>query len=380
MQGGVRKRGKKWYYYFDLGVVDGKRKKVERVGGTTKKEAEKALRDSMSEYDNEGKLLDESGISFSDYLDYWIKNYVDINCKFNTRRIYLHAINKHIIPNIGMYKIKNLNTPVIQNFINSLRDKLSLSSMKLISVVIKSSLDYAVYPANLIKISPYRHIKLPRVDRTEEAVKTITQEQFDKLLELTPEGTTVYIPMQLGYHTGMRAGEVLALTWDDVDLKQKTIDINKTLIYSNESTTRNVIGTPKTKSSYRVIPIGDKLTNILKKYKNRQKELKLKYDQFYQDADNVIPNIACTYESGKQVSIRNLNYIITSIKKHLDFEFTFHVLRHTHATMLIQNDVNPKEVQNRLGHANINITLDTYTHSDDTSSRKVANIFDSLVK
>lgn len=380
MQGGVRKRGKKWYYYFELGVIDGKRKKIERVGGTTKKDAEKALRDAMNEYDNKGQFIDETNLCFSDYLDYWVKNYVDINCKFNTRRIYLHVINRHIAPNIGAYKIKNLNTPVIQNFINSLRDKLSLSSLKLVSVVVKSSLDYAVYPANLIKISPYRHIKLPRVDKTVETVKTITQEQFDKIIEFTPVGTPAYIPMQLGYHTGMRAGEVLALTWDDVDLIEKTIDINKTLIYSNESTIRNVIGTPKTKSSYRVIPIGDKLANILKKHKNKQKQFKLKYGKFYNDVENVIPNIVCTYEDGKQVSIRNLNYIITSVKKHLDFEFTFHVLRHTHATMLIQNDVNPKEVQNRLGHANINITLDTYTHSDDTSSRKVANIFDSLIK
>ncbi|MCW0682265.1 Arm DNA-binding domain-containing protein, partial [Clostridioides difficile] len=76
MKGGVRKRGKKWYYYFDAGIVDGKRKKVERVGGNTKKEAEKSLRDAINEYENAGIVFDETNMSLSDYLNFWYKEYV----------------------------------------------------------------------------------------------------------------------------------------------------------------------------------------------------------------------------------------------------------------------------------------------------------------
>lgn len=76
MKGGVRKRGEKWYYYFDLGTVNGKRKKIERVGGKTKKEAEKSLRDALSEFENEGQLFSDNEMSFSDFLDFWYKEYV----------------------------------------------------------------------------------------------------------------------------------------------------------------------------------------------------------------------------------------------------------------------------------------------------------------
>ncbi|WP_051599274.1 Arm DNA-binding domain-containing protein [Metaclostridioides mangenotii] len=95
MKGSVRKRGKKWYFYFDLGIVDGKRKKVEREGGNTKKEAEKAMREAMGEFDDTGQIIDESTMSYSDYLDYWYENYVELNCKESTQKIYKNRINKH---------------------------------------------------------------------------------------------------------------------------------------------------------------------------------------------------------------------------------------------------------------------------------------------
>ena len=111
----VRKRGKKWYYYFDLGVVDGKRKRVERVGGNTKKEAEKALREAMSEFDDTGTYVDESDMTFSDYLDYWYENYVELNCKDSTKRNYKSRIEIHIKPGLGSNRMCNL----LQDFFNN---------------------------------------------------------------------------------------------------------------------------------------------------------------------------------------------------------------------------------------------------------------------
>jgi len=106
--------------------------------------------------------------------------------------------------------------------------------------------------------------------------------------------------------------------------------------------------------------------------------MKLKYGKHYKDNEFIIPNLVCTSENGTHAKLRNFDYLTRATKKDLGFDFTFHMLRHTHATKLIQNGVNPKEVQVRLGHANISVTLDTYAHSSDDSARKVADIFETL--
>ncbi|WP_315168748.1 tyrosine-type recombinase/integrase [Metaclostridioides mangenotii] len=377
MQGGIRKRGKKWYYYFDLGIVDGKRKKVERVGGTTKKEAEKALRDAINEYESRGKYIEESEMSYSDFLDLWYENYVLVNCKTNTKTSYLGIIDKHLKPAIGRYKLKNIAPSLIQSFINSLyKSGYSKNYLSSIAMITRASLEYAVYPLELIKENPYKYIKLPKYENEKKEIKIITKEQFDKLIDRFPPGTLYYIPLQIGYYTGMRGGEVTALTWDDINLKEKTIEVNKTLIINGEY--KYEIGTPKTKTSYRTITIGDTLVNILKKHKKYQMEMKLKYGEHYRDKEFIIPNMVCTNENGTYTKLRSFDYLTRATKKDLGFDFTFHMLRHTHATMLIQNGANPKEVQTRLGHANISVTLDTYAHSTEDSSRKVADIFENI--
>lgn len=114
MAGSVRKRGDKWYYSFEASSVDGKRKRIERVGGRTKKEAEKALRTALDEYENVGNIIDESSISVSDYFDYWFENYVEVNCKFGSQRYYNQIINTHIKPAFGHYRLKSLTAPVLQ--------------------------------------------------------------------------------------------------------------------------------------------------------------------------------------------------------------------------------------------------------------------------
>lgn len=377
MQEYIRKRGNKCYYSFEVGSVDGKRKRIVRVGGTTKKEAEKSLRQALNEYENKGKYIDETDMSFASYLDYWYKNYVEINCKTNTKKSYKGTIDRHLKPLLGKYKLKNITPAMIQSFINDMFKKgYSKNYLSSMCIVIRSSLEYAVYPLEIIKENPYRYIKLPKYENIKKEIKTITNEQFELLIARFPQGTLYYIPLLIGFYTGMRGGEVCALTWDDIDLNKKTISVNKTLVINGDSKYEK--GTPKTKTSYRTITIGDTLVNLLKKHKKYQKEMKLKYGKHYKDNEFIIPNLICTSENGTHAKLRNFDYLTRATKKDLGFDFTFHMLRHTHATKLIQNGVNPKEVQVRLGHANISVTLDTYAHSSDDSARKVADIFETL--
>ena len=106
MTGSVRKRGDKWYYSFEAARVDGKR--IERVGGRTKKETEAALRKALEDYEN-GEQLQKTNISVSDYMDLWFDAYVLLNCRYNTQRSYRLIIDKHIKPSLGILKLTSLS-------------------------------------------------------------------------------------------------------------------------------------------------------------------------------------------------------------------------------------------------------------------------------
>lgn len=378
MKGSVRKRGKKWYYYFDLGVVDGKRKRVERVGGNTKKDAEKALREAMSEFDDTGQVINESTMSYCDYLDYWYENYVELNCKDSTKRSYKNIINKHIKTGLGSNKLNNLTPALLQDFFNDLyKQKYSKNTFDIITTITKNSLDYAVNPLKLIKNNPYSYVIKPKFKNTKKEIQTITKRQFDILLKKFPKGGLYYIPLQIAYHTGMRRGEICALTWNDIDLNKKTIDVNKNMILNMNG--EYELTEPKTQSSYRMISIGETLSRILKEHKVYQKEMKLKFGEYYNDNNYPMPDMVCTSKNGTFTKHNTLSRIMNTISENeLGFSFNFHMLRHTHASMLIQNGVNPKDVQYRLGHSNIRITLDTYAHTSEESRRKVADLFDKL--
>src|SRR5690554_3213150 len=113
MAGHVRKRGDKWYYSFEASSVGGKRKRIERVGGRTKKEAEAALRKALTEYENAGAHFEPSEMSVADYMDYWFKEYVMINCKYGTQQNYKRIIDLHIKPSLGYYKLKSLTPSIL---------------------------------------------------------------------------------------------------------------------------------------------------------------------------------------------------------------------------------------------------------------------------
>lgn len=404
MEGHVRKRGSKWYYSFEASSVDGKRKRIERVGGRTKKEAEAALRIALQEYKNAGLYFEPSEISVSDYMDYWFKNYVQVNCKYNTQNSYEAIIRNHIKPAFGIYKLKSLTPAMLQEFINNkYLSGVSKHHLTNIMTVLSGSLKYAVHPCKFIKDNPMQYVKYPKYEHSKLEIdhKIITPEEFDRIIERFPAGTTFYIPIMIGYYTGCRIGEVMGLTWNDIDLEKGTVDVNK-IIYKRKSNW--YFGSTKTQSSVRNIKIGKTLVDALKKHKVWQMENRLKYGQYYHQQYEVeelegteklrriytLPlsiesgvmrpiNMVCTKENGELVTPDTFKYASRVIHYSLGILFNFHSLRHTHATTLIENGANIKDVQDRLGHANIETTLGTYTHSTEKSAEQSVDIFEKAV-
>lgn len=390
MKGGVRKRGNTWYYYFDLGYVDGKRKKIERSaeGAQTKAEAERVLRRKILEYENAGTIFKPSEMTLHDFLNFWHEEYVQLKLKPNTIENYRLTIKNHINPHLGKYKLKSLTPHVLQQFMNmKVREGLARQTLSIIRGILNKALKQAVYPYRYINENPMQYVEL-MVNKerkpTREDLKIQSKENLRKLNSFITEEHPFYIPFHIGLHTGVRVGEVCGLEWKHVDFENMAITVEqqltkKTIIDKATGKGRDVwyVAPPKSVSGYRTIPIGKTLLDILKKEKKKQLENKLKYGEHYQqDPDH---DFICKKENGKHYTPNVIKYQTRElVSKKLNIDFNYHSLRHTHATMLVESGVDIKTIQKRLGHSRAAITEDRYVHLTQKMARNAADIFDSI--
>ncbi|MCZ1510351.1 site-specific integrase [Enterococcus faecium] len=355
---------------------DGSRKKVEKVGGDTRPEAEAALRKVLSDIDETGQYFLGTDTRVKQYLDFWMEEYVKLNLKYNTYENYRFTIKNHINGYLGKKKLTDLSPALLQNFINAeFKKGYSKKTMTITHSVLKNALNMAVYSLGLIKQNPMLYVKIPKYEArptTKKDLKIISLEDFDHMLEITPEGHPFYIPLNIGFYTGMRVGEVCGLTWDDVDFSNGTITVEKQMVKNDGAW---VYGTPKTSSSNRTIFIGQTLLAILKKHKKQQLENRMKYGKLYIDS-----NAVCTKEDGELVTPSVVKWNTRRISNALSLSFNFHSLRHTHATLLLENGAKMKEISERLGHSRISITMDTYSHVTDKMRNETVDIMENLRK
>jgi len=382
MRGSVRKRGDKWYYSFEAARVNGKRNRIERVGGKTKAEAERKLAFAIAEYERSGEHFEANEMSVSDFLDYWFENYVKVNCKYNTMINYETIIRKHIKPALGVYKLNALKPSKLQEFIN---DKyiagFSKSHISNIKTVLSGSMSMAVHPYKFISSNPMQHVKLPKKNnQTKTVKKTLSEKDMEKIFERFPFGSNLHMALAIAYYTGLRAGEVCALTWDRINGDELTVA--RILINKNGHW---FFTTPKTKNSKRTIKIGATLMNILKKHKEQQYKYKehggIYYKKYAQKNDAIIQapgnlEFICTKPDGTMITTNSLKYLSRIINYDLNIDFNFHLLRHTHATLLIENGANIKAVQNRLGHSRISTTMDIYSHATNKMADDLIDILE----
>ncbi|WP_133967229.1 site-specific integrase [Eubacterium limosum] len=319
---------------------------------------------------------------FKEYLTFWMQTYSIPNNRDTTSQGYQYSIDKHIVPVLGNYKLKELSTAKIQEFINGL---LPYKKWTIVSIlkIIRNSLMIAKDTLHLLTESPCDKVFVPRT----ATISHITGLSDDEILQVLKdtEKKAYGIPIRLGYLSGMRAGEVSALSWDDVDFEKKVVYIRHGLTSLDKKHWR--IGPPKTKTSIRELPMHEALYNFLKdlKQQHEKAEKKRGYHFYKINSDGYITacsknesniRFVCAKPDGSFTHPVCLATNCSRVAKRVGFRFTFHMLRHTYATQLLENQASVVDISNRLGHASTETTLDIYLHRTTKMAEATNQILD----
>lgn len=390
----TRKRGTTWEWSFEGARINRKRNSISKGGYRTKAEALAAGTQAKAEYDNAGSHFVPSEISVSDFYQLWLEKYCKTNLKIDTYLNYKKKVSLHITPILGSYYLKSLTPAIIQGFIN---DKFnagySRNTLSVLKGLLTGALDYAVEPMQFIKYNPAKSAKLPPKRATSQIptrkkIRTpISSEEWSIIISRFPEGHSCHIPLQLAYRCGLRLGESFALTWDDVDFENSTLSVNQQIQNVNGAW---VFSNPKY-DSFRTIELDEKMLSLLRNTYNHQVKAKEFYEQYYAQLyvdDQCVLNadgrgkpihmVNCR-ENGTYIQPRVMQHCCRVIHYNLGFkDFDYHSLRHTHATMLLEAGADIKDVQKRLGHKHIDVTLDIYSHAPPRMAAHTIDILNQI--
>lgn len=285
----------------------------------------------------------------------WFETYCRPGLRLNTVNAYTNQIEKHIIPYIGEIKLSKLTSMHIQRLYNELKERgrldkngmriyepLSASAVRHIHMILSSCLNQAVKD-RLISFNPCENCRIPKLQKKEMVV--LPADKMGAYLEAAKQ-MGVYSIFLLELTSGLRRGELLALNWNDLDVNTGVLKINKQIQRINGEL---VVSEPKTKNSIRSVALPQQTVDILLEEHNRHPYSPLMFcsprTNTYWDPD----------------AIGRLHKKILAAAG-VDTPVRFHDLRHTFATMAIQNGVDVKTVASMLGHYSAGFTLDTYTH------------------
>lgn len=388
MKGHIYKRGTKYTFVIDLGtdLLTGKRQQKSKGGYKTKKEAQAALAEIQTQY-NQGYFINESEITLKQFVDQWMELYKNTgNVKISTVRV-----RKHETGNLVKYfkdiKLKDINQKLYQDFLLDLSNHFAYNTLSGIHGTARMLFKKAM-ELRYIKVDPTQYVKLPKKQVTVEDLenevaipKYFEKKELEEFLSCCKEDNnpqTYIIFMTLAY-TGMRVGELCALKWKDIDFENKEINIYKTYYNPTNKTNKYTLLTPKTETSKRKIFIDDILIKELKKHKAYQNTLVLKIPSWYKEefVFTKIINYWGYPETIKQIGFK-MAQIIRNNK--IAKELTPHSLRHTHASLLAQAGVSLEEIMDRLGHKDDTITRNIYLHITKDMKKEASQKFSELMK
>ena len=347
------------------------------VYGRSQKEVAQKLT-AMTNDVNTGLYIAPEKTTFGQWLDIWYEDYLG-GVKESTATQYKYHIEFNIKPNLGHVPIQKLTAPMIQKLYRQRMTeatkggkKLSAKSIKNLHGVIHKALDKAVQ-CRYIKFNPSDACELPRIPKKE--MKVLKDEYLSKFLSEI-KGKKYEELFFVDVFTGMREGEILGLTWDCVDFDNGIIHIEKQL--KRKQGTNNVyfFDTLKNGKTRSVVP-APVVFEILRKIKKEQAANKLKYGSSYENPDNLV----FTNEIGQHIGVEALWQALKRRAVAIGIpDLRFHDLRHSYATISIQNGDDIKTVSQSLGHATVAFTLDVYGHVTDRMKRDSADRMQKFIE
>ena len=363
-EGNIRKRKDgRWEGRYTAGhdPVTGKQI-FKNVLGKTQTEVKEKLKKALVEA-GQVDFTKSGQYTVGTWMDTWFENVAKIKVRPSSHQTYKGYIDNHIKPNIGKIPLEKLTTMDLQKFYRKLLTKgrverieskeqpkgLSAKTVRNINQVISSAMDLAV-AQKIILTNPTNACELPKVEHQE--MQTIPAEQLQAFLE-EARATGVYEMYYIELATGLRRGELLGLKWTDIDWKNGIIKVRRQVARVNGE----ILEAPlKTKNSYRAVSISPQAIEVLR-------EQKRKTNDTY-----VFPS-----PNGGPISPDSVNNMLKRVLERAGIpKVRFHDLRHTFATIALQNGVDIKTVSGMLGHFSAGFTLDTYAHVTTSAQKEAA--------
>ncbi|MGT2799672.1 tyrosine-type recombinase/integrase [Streptococcus marmotae] len=359
--------------YLGVDNITGKKVKTS-VTGRTKKEVSRKAQNAQLDFKINGSTVYKTVQieSYKELAELWLESY-KLTVKPQTYRNTTLFLKNHLLPMFGDMRLEKITPHIVQRFINRLA--VTLANFRVPVSINSRILQYAV-TLQLIPYNPARDVILPpKPAKDPQKITFIDKQDLKKLLDyvekISIQHYTGYFDMVLYktlLATGCRIGELLALNWSDIDFKEKTLNISKT--YNGEM---GLIGTTKSKAGNRTISVDTNTLNMLRLYNARQR-------QMFSEIGAPRPSVVFSAPT-------RLYQLRTTIQRRLDDychtidipRFTLHAFRHTHASLLLNAGISYKELQYRLGHANISMTLDVYSHLSKDKEKEAVTYYEKAI-
>lgn len=369
------KNGNEYYFYRYFN----KHGKAKDLYAKTVSEMEEKIK--KTEAIEDGLISDDRQL-FLDFIDAYLTNVHFVNKKASTKEAYMGVFNKYIKEsNLGRIQLKNLESIDVQKFYNTLfKQGTTESTLKRIHKIIRPSIKHAYVTSKITKDFTGQII-IPKDTNKKKFEIYPLELREQQIFEEASRESPIYELVIMSLYTGMRQGELLALNWEDINFEKSFVSVSKSYKYSKDIESnkfRGEINNPKTEASNRTIPMPENLKTFLEEYKKRRSE-------YFQNIGIKMKDNFLVFSTpvGTFLDASNIRKELIKIYDSCGLKYRrFHDLRHTFATRLFEMKTPPKTVQVLLGHSDISITLNIYTHVlEETKTEEMAklnNIFSKL--